>query len=183
MSDEQARRHVRMFKPQFAPLVESGVKCQSVRSRPKRMPRAGEPISLREWTGKPYRSKQRVLRESVITEVSSVDITETGIAVNSYAEPCDDFARADGFHDFCELRDWFKTTHGLPFEGVVIKWHNAKAHTPDGPGCWHVVWSNGEAETVEVFEESGKLFWRTPSAYKTDSYPVRSGWMAKWRRV
>ena len=122
--------HVRMFKPQFAPLVESGVKRQTVRPYPKRMPKAGDQISLREWTGKPYRSKQRVLREAVITEVSSVDITETGIAVNSYAEPCDDFAVADGFRDFFELRDWFKATHGLPFEGVVIKWHNAPHELP-----------------------------------------------------
>lgn len=116
--------HVRMFKPQFAPLVESGEKCQTVRPTPKRMPKPGDRISLRMWTGKPYRSKQRVLRESVISEVAAVDITETGIAVNSYAEPCDDFARADGFQDFYELRDWFKATHGLPFRGVVIKWHN-----------------------------------------------------------
>ena len=119
----KSKVHVRMFKPQFAPLVESGTKLQTVRPTPKRMPKAGDHISLRMWTGAPYRSKQRVLRESVITEVSRVDITETGIAVNSYAEPCDNFAVADGFRDFFELRDWFKSTHGLPFEGVVIKWN------------------------------------------------------------
>lgn len=121
--------HVRMFKPQFAPLVEAGTKCQTVRPTPKRMPKAGDRISLRMWTGKPYRSKQRVLRESTISEVSMVDITETGIAVNGHADPCDDFARADGFRDFFELRDWFKATHGLPFEGVVIKWHNVASET------------------------------------------------------
>jgi len=113
---------VRMFKPQFAPLVKSGVKRQTVRPVPARMPKAAEPISLREWTGKPYRSKQRVLREAKICEVSRCDITDTGVAVNSYAEPCDDFARADGFRDFFELHDWFKAQHGLPFEGILIKW-------------------------------------------------------------
>jgi hypothetical protein len=118
--------HVRMFKPQFAPLVAAGTKCQTVRPTPKRMPKAGDRISLRMWTGKPYRSKQRVLREATISEVAMVDITETGIAVNSYAAPCDDFAVADGFRNFFELRDWFKATHGLPFEGVVIKWHNER---------------------------------------------------------
>lgn len=116
--------HVRMFKPQFAPLVESGVKCQTVRPIPKRMPKPGDRISLRMWVGNPYRSKQRVLRAATISEVWMVDITETGIAVNSIAEPCDAFAVADGFRDFFELRDWFKATHGLPFEGVVIKWNN-----------------------------------------------------------
>lgn len=129
---------VRMFKPQFAPLVEAGTKRQTVRPTPKRMPKPGDHISLRMWTGKPYRSKQTVLRESVISEVGMVDITETGIAVNSYAEPCDDFAVADGFRDFFELRDWFKATHGLPFEGVVIKWNNVpKILTPPAtsPPC------------------------------------------------
>lgn len=119
-----ASSFVRMFKPQFAGLVERGEKLQTVRPIPKRMPKPGDKISLRCWTDKPYRSKQRVLLESTITEVSMVDITENGIAVNSYAEPCDDFARADGFRDFFELRDWFRSTHGLPFYGIVIHWHN-----------------------------------------------------------
>lgn len=115
-----------MFKPQFAPLVESGEKCQTVRPTPKRMPKVGDRISLRMWTGRPYRSKQRVLRDAIITEVSMCDITEHIVAVKSYAVPCDEFALADGFKDFFELRDWFKSTHGLPFEGVVIKWNNNK---------------------------------------------------------
>jgi len=119
-----------MFKPQFAGLVERGEKLQTVRPTPKRMPKPGDKISLRAWIGKPYRSQQRVLMESTITEVSMVDITENGIAVNSYAEPCDDFARADGFRDFFELRDWFRATHGLPFEGIVIHWHNADVDLP-----------------------------------------------------
>lgn len=113
---------IRMFKPQFAPLVESGAKCQTVRPTPECMPKVGEPISLRAWTGLPYRSKQRVLRESVIVAVACVDVTETGVAVNSLAEPCDDFARADGFKDFHEMSEWFKAQHGLPFEGILIRW-------------------------------------------------------------
>ena len=125
--------HVRMFKPQFALLVEAGAKRQTVRPTPQRMPMVGDKISLRTWTGKPYRSKQRVLREATISEVAMVDITETGIAVNSVAVPCDDFARADGFMDFFDLRDWFKATHGLPFEGVVIKWNNSGTQRPGSP--------------------------------------------------
>ena len=122
---------VRMFKPQFAPLVEAGTKLQTVRPTPNRMPRAGDKISLREWMGKPYRSKQRILRESIITKVEHVEITETGIAVNSMAEPCDDFSQADGFKDFFALVDWFKSTHGLPFDGIVIHW--AAGNAQDEP--------------------------------------------------
>lgn len=120
----QPARFVRMFKPQFAGMVEDGDKLQTVRPTPERMPKAGDRISLRTWTGKPYRSKQRILREATITKVARVEITETGIAVNSLAEPCDDFARADGFLDFFEFADWFRNTHGLPFEGIVIYWRN-----------------------------------------------------------
>lgn len=116
--------HVRMFKPKFARLVESGEKCQTVRPIPKRMPKAGDKISLRMWTGKPYRSKQQVLRETVISEVKYVDITENIIAVESVAVTSDEFSRADGFRDFFEMREWFKNEHGLPFEGIVIKWPN-----------------------------------------------------------
>lgn len=91
------------------------------------MPNPGDTISLREWTGKPYRSKQRVLMDATITKVSMVDITETGISVNSWAEPCHDFAQADGFRDFFELRDWFIQTHGLPFYGILIEWEGGAA--------------------------------------------------------
>lgn|SRR6185295_7714726 len=113
--------HVRMFKPQFAPLVEAGTKCQTVRPTPKRMPKAGDKISLRMWTGKPYRSQQRVLRESVITAVEPFDLDAMRLWKESDR---DAFARADGFGDWPEMLQWFIKTHGYPFVGVTIKWHN-----------------------------------------------------------
>lgn len=122
--------HVRMFKPQFAPLVLSGEKCQTIRPTPKRMPKSGERISLRQWTGKPYRSKQRVLRESIVAEVLPVKINAAAIMVNGCVLLGDEewaFAKADGFNTPQDLLDWFNFTHGLPFEGVVIKWHNDQA--------------------------------------------------------
>jgi hypothetical protein len=119
--------HVRMFKPQFAPLVLSGEKCQTIRPNPKRMPKAGDKISLRMWTGKPYRSKQRVLRESIISEVLPMKICGLAIMVNKCVLLGGEewaFAKADGFNTPMDLIEWFNVTHGLPFEGVVIKWHN-----------------------------------------------------------
>ena len=123
--------HVRMFKPQFAPLVESGAKCQTVRPTPKRMPKPGDRISLRMWTGKPYRSKQRVLRESEILAVETISLCDTGrellVYVNGHElhpEEINAFAVADGFKGGIEMFNWFESTHGLPFDGVVIKWHN-----------------------------------------------------------
>ena len=115
-------RFVRMFKPQFADLVATGKKCQTVRPYPKRMPQPGDAISLRAWTDKPYRSKQRILCESTITEVGIVTIDDYSITVKGFAEPVEDFAKDDGFESFEEMVKWFSETHGLPFEGIVIKW-------------------------------------------------------------
>lgn len=116
---------VRMFKPQFAPRVENGQKKQTVRPRPKRMPKIGEDISLRTWTGKPYRSKQRELAKSTVEKVQDIHIHFDGIRVDRKTltvQEEDDFARADGFNSPRHLIDWFNTTHGLPFEGIVIHW-------------------------------------------------------------
>ena len=41
---------VRMFKPQFAPLVKAGTKRQTIRPVPKRLPQPGYLESWREWT-------------------------------------------------------------------------------------------------------------------------------------
>lgn len=112
------RTFVRMFQPRFAPLVESGAKFQTIRNTPKVLPRVGDRVSCREWTGKPYRSKQRVLREAEITLVGPVRIEfqETASRANH------DFARNDGFEDFWDMLAWFEKTHGLPFDGILIQW-------------------------------------------------------------
>lgn len=118
---------VRLFQPRFADLVERGVKTQTVRKTPKRMPAAGDRISLRTWSGSPYRSKQRVLREAEIVEVWPVEIYGDSIHVGQRrlsSVEREAFARADGFRDFADLAEWFRTTHDLPFDGVLIRWQN-----------------------------------------------------------
>lgn len=121
---------VKMFKPRFAPLVKAGTKLQTVRPIPKRMPKVGDTISLREWSGLPYRSKQRVLRVSIITEVRKVFINAATVVFDCNIATMlkdksdeDAFARADGFKDFNDLWRWFEETHGpMPFQGILIKW-------------------------------------------------------------
>lgn len=129
----RTRRWVRLFKPQFAAMVSDGRKCQTVRPVPKRMPQAGDSISLCCWEGKPYRSKQRLLTEATITRVSKITITEMGYEhwdegwrVMMSPESLDDFARRDGFQDWSALTDWFRETYALPFYGVCIHWENLK---------------------------------------------------------
>jgi hypothetical protein len=59
-----------MFQDRFAELVRGGDKCQTIRWSARCRP--GDVLSLRRWTGKPYRSKQETLREAVCTAVSPV---------------------------------------------------------------------------------------------------------------
>lgn len=113
--------------PEFSGRVESGHKLQTVRPRPKRRPEPGDIISLRCWTGKPYRSKQRVLREAVITKVEDIEIYGDSIHIEGrrltkYEREA--FAQHDGFLHFAGMVEWFRKTHDLPFDGIVIHWQN-----------------------------------------------------------
>ena len=113
-----------MFKPQFAPLVKSGVKRQTIRPYPKRMPKVGDRESWREWSGKPYRSKQIELAQVELTEVSPITITGKVISICGISVSTTDehlLAVADGFSHANAMKYFFDTTHGLPFRGIVIK--------------------------------------------------------------
>lgn len=120
------RRIVRTFKPQFAPLVESGAKLQTIRPVPKIMPRSGDIFDARQWTGLPYRSKQRKLGEWPIERVDAVRIHASGqIEISGrYLSTLEmeAIAQADGFTDLDSMLSWFRAQHGLPFEGIVIHW-------------------------------------------------------------
>lgn len=114
-----------MFMPRFVPLVLSGEKRQTVRPTPKRIPKVGDRISLRAWTGKPYRSKQQLLREAVVTDVLPVKLNVAAIMVDGCVLLDDEewaFARADGFNNPQDMLEWFNCRHGLPFKGVLIRW-------------------------------------------------------------
>lgn len=122
----RTRTVVKTFMPKFAPLVEAGTKRNTIRKVPKRMPRVGDRFSGRQWTGRPYFSKQRILIEGVVTEVLHIQIRKLGIwfpGVRRITTPIEmlQFAKADGFETLKDFRDWFlkdKTT----FKGVFIKW-------------------------------------------------------------
>lgn len=116
---------VRLFKPQFAPMVRDHQKRQTVRPWPKRLPKVGEPISLRQWSGAPYRSKQTVLLESTVTKIERILITADAMLKEGY--PMDrnemrEFAHEDGFENLAAFFRWFDETHALPFAGIVIYW-------------------------------------------------------------
>ena len=127
------RRFVKVFKPRFADLIRSGVKRQTIRPMPKILPKVGDIIDCRQWSGLPYRSKQIRLGEYEVVEVGTVFLSVrafvihlNGRAFSSYKDTymARDFAQADGFDTFGDMIDWFVENHGLPFHGILIKWRH-----------------------------------------------------------
>lgn len=132
------------FQKQFAPLVESGEKTQTIRAYRKdgNDPRPGDTLYL--YTG--LRTKQcRKLGEVICTSVEPITIFDSGEARIKYTgsrslqwkyRPCLVFhqiAVADGFGCYAEMLAWFKKTHGLPFEGLLIKWGEIQLARSSGP--------------------------------------------------
>ena len=111
------------FQPRFADMVARGEKCQTIR-RARIVPiLPTDTVSLRMWTGAPYRSKQRVLGSGMVFEVAPVVIDELHSKIDGERiRDRNRFAQRDGFRDWDELLVWFRETHGLPFHGTLIRW-------------------------------------------------------------
>ena len=134
MKPRKPRLWVKTFQPRFYGGVEAGTKRNTIRPRPQNgiLPKPGDRISCRAWLGKPYRSKQRVLREGTIVAVIRVTIRRKGVdfgamkwrddSTKAVVDQLHAFAVRDGFEDWPEMRAWFSATHGLPFKGILIAW-------------------------------------------------------------
>ncbi len=132
------RRHVFMFQPRFASLVFEGKKQTTIRPPRRRAVAVGDVLDLRAWMGRPYRSKQRKLREVRCESVEAIIIHQDGI---EYApgtlrawfvgvhrqDIIHVMARADGFSSWPVMRDWFEAMHGLPFTGTLYSWKAAQS--------------------------------------------------------
>lgn len=125
------KNHVIMFQPWKGALVEKGASLQTVRPPRKRPIKPGDTLSLRQWTGAPYRSKQREFRRATVVSVQPVEMTKkshSGIVMLKLAaiwldrQQCEVFAKLDGFANADEMLAWFYTTHELPFKGSCIRW-------------------------------------------------------------
>lgn len=114
----------------MARQVEARTKRQTVRPWPKRqcdVPQVGHRISCREWTGRPYNSKQRVLCGGRIVDVRYIEIrrgsiTFPGIWVHTAPREMTRFAKADGFESLRDFHAWFLKSEATVFRGVFIQW-------------------------------------------------------------
>ena len=111
---------VLLFQDRFAGKVRDGSKRQTIRKTARCKP--GDALSLRRWKGKPYRSKQEVLRTTTCKSVESVAVFDFDVHVCCKPFPAQHLAVMDGFRDWPEMRDWFARVHGLPLSGWLIKW-------------------------------------------------------------
>lgn len=122
--------NVILFQNRFESSILAGVKDCTIRARRKDgRPRAreGEMISLRLWTGRPYRSKQRELAQRTVKFTFPVRVDKQGIERLDLAGVRlvpSRMAKALGFENWHEAREWYHRIHGLPFEGILI-------HFPD----------------------------------------------------
>jgi hypothetical protein len=119
---------VLLFHPRFAEPIQSGRKCQTIRPERKRPIKPGDELSLRQWEGKAYRSKQVELLAVKCIAAFKIWITDRSVvALNgSQVHNLDGFARGDGFDSWAEMVAYLEAPggYGLPFEGVLIQWVN-----------------------------------------------------------
>jgi hypothetical protein len=132
------------FKAQFAAAVENGTKCQTIRA-PRKDGRAHAKVgdTLYLYTG--MRTKScRLLRRAICARVATIKICDAYMMLNGqviYSKRItesddlriidNEFAQDDGFENFLDMADWFRETHGLPFEGTVIYWEPLPQSHPD----------------------------------------------------
>jgi len=112
------------FQAQFAPLVESGEKRQTIRAYRKdgRDPKPGDTLYL--YTG--MRTKAcRKLGEVECAEVENIAFDYDDLEVGNrtlWSHEAQTLAESDGFETWPDMVAWFAKTHGLPFEGLLIRW-------------------------------------------------------------
>ena len=125
------------FQQQFAPLVESGEKRQTIRAYRKdgRDPKVGDRLFL--YTG--MRTKQcRKLGEAtavavvpILMEVNRLyRIGPRGGRIRIPDYKFRSIAWRDGFSDSVSMTRWFDETHALPFEGLLIRWGDIERPEP-----------------------------------------------------
>jgi hypothetical protein len=115
------------FKSQFASLVESGQKRQTIRALGKRRhARPGERLLL--YTGQQAKGYRKLVEpDPVCSSVSAVRIEPDAVIVDGvrYERGDDELAEIaalDGFESVDEFFDFFDGHYGLPFDGRLIRW-------------------------------------------------------------
>ena len=108
------------FSIEFADLVASGKKCQTIRQSLRC--KVGDRLQL--YTGQ--RTKE--CRKLITPDPVCINTQVIMLLLDDFGAISDDFAQADGFKDGKEMQFWFRNKYQTPvFRGVLIKWAAAEA--------------------------------------------------------
>jgi hypothetical protein len=115
------------FQPEFAPLIETQVKTQTIR----RSARAETGDTLQLYTGQ--RTKAcRLIGTATCQHCEPITIAEDHVSTGYHrlsSGDADAIAKRDGFESVTSLKNWFRARYGLPFEGHRIMWHEFKPNS------------------------------------------------------
>lgn len=118
--------HYLMFESRFVAPIQAGTKRQTIRENSRVLP--GDTLSLRRWTGGPYRSPQHPIVPAVCVvsvEPLEIFVFDAGLGVFVGGEQVQDveaFARADGFASADEMARRYRERDVEHFRGVLIRW-------------------------------------------------------------
>lgn len=127
------------FKARFCDAIVTGTKKQTIRNLRKRPFQVSDPLYLYYAQRSPLR---KFLKEVVCTEVCRIEIRSQSITLWNYTHPfcglvkkiklvnqsLDEFAKADGFEDWADMKAFWIAEHGkrfgspFPFTGQLIRW-------------------------------------------------------------
>ena len=117
-----------LFYTRFHAAIAAGTKTQTIRLDRGRIPLPGDPLFLRRWTDRAYRSRQAVLLDAVCLSVAPVFINDAGgrfyvqvAGVVLRPDALDAFCKADGFADSTDMHRYYSEKRMFPFEGIVIR--------------------------------------------------------------
>ena len=124
------------FQAQFAPLVESGEKRQTIRLLRKdgRMSCfQGDTVVL--YTGMRTKGCRKLL-DATCESIDPITIKANGTVKLCgqvlHRDTVEEIARADGFSDKAAMMEWFEKTHDFPFIGYLIRWSPNRTEGSDG---------------------------------------------------
>jgi len=115
------------FQKQFASRVASGQKRQTIRATGKRR-HARSSDALQLYMGMRTKACRKLVSpDPLCREVLPITMCECNgiVFIHIDGKLIDDaeaLAVADGFRTLGEFLQFFRKTHGLPFQGVLIRW-------------------------------------------------------------
>ena len=114
------------FREQFADLVRSGKKRQTIR-RSRRNGQLTQGCVLQLYTGLRTKAAEKLVDpDPVCLKVTAVSINHKRISINAHAMPTDSpearaFAKEDGFNNVEDMLAFF-LKDGDNFQGFLIEW-------------------------------------------------------------